>query len=369
MRVLHICSGNLFGGVETFLVTLARLRHLCPEMEPHFSLCFHGRFQEELTNAGVPIYNVGYVRMRYPWTVCRARNNLANVLRDGRFDVAICHSAWSQVLFGPTVRKSNIPLVFWAHNPPDGRHWLELLAKRVLPDLVICNSQFCANSINNLYSHLRYEVLYYPVILQLFDKSEARIDIRRDLQINRETVVIIQTSRMEEWKGQRLHLEALGVLRDVPGWICWQVGGAQRPQEKRYFQSLQQQASDLGIANRVRFWGQRGDVPQLLIVADIHCQPNVGPEPFGITFIEALYAGLPVVTMAMGGALEIVNDACGILVPPNDKNALAAALKNLVADRELRLRLGSNGPARARQLCDPQTQINKLYSVLQQIIN
>jgi glycosyltransferase involved in cell wall biosynthesis len=49
----------------------------------------------------------------------------------------------------------------------------------------------------------------------------------------------------------------------------------------------------------------RSDVARLLAAADIHCQPNIGPEPFGITFIEALYAGLPLVTTSIGGAIEM----------------------------------------------------------------
>ena len=60
------------------------------------------------------------------------------------------------------------------------------------------------------------------------------------------------------------------------------------------------------------------DVPRLLAAADIHCQPNISPEPFGIAFIEALAAGLPVVTSAIGGAIEIVDDTCGRLVPASD---------------------------------------------------
>src|ERR1700741_4890740 len=43
LRVLHVTSGNLFGGIETVLVTLARLRHLCPSMIPSFAVCFPGR--------------------------------------------------------------------------------------------------------------------------------------------------------------------------------------------------------------------------------------------------------------------------------------------------------------------------------------
>jgi glycosyltransferase involved in cell wall biosynthesis len=100
-------------------------------------------------------------------------------------------------------------------------------------------------------------------------------------------------------------------------------------------------------------------VPRLLAAADIHCQPNTGPEPFGIAFVEALYAGVPVVTTALGGALEIVSDSCGVLVPPDDPGELAAALAGLIREPHRRCRLGAGGPARAAALCDPAVQLTR----------
>src|SRR5262249_34060399 len=188
-----------------------------------------------------------------------------------------------------------------------------------------------------------------------------------ELNTAEDATVIIQVSRMERLKGQALHLEALVMLRDLPGWVCWQVGGAQRPQEIKYLEELKSAAVRLGIAERVHFLGQRSDIPRLLAAADIYCQPNLSPEGFGITFIEALYAGLPVVTAAIGGACEIVDDSCGILVPPEDAHALAASLRWLILDRTSRTSLGLAGPARARKLCDPSTQVQQLYKVLSKI--
>ena len=68
----------------------------------------------------------------------------------------------------------------------------------------------------------------------------------------------------------------------------------------------------------MRFLGQREDVPRLMAAADVFCQPNTGPEPFGIVLVEALYAGLPVVTSGFGGAAEIVDQTCGVLTAPGD---------------------------------------------------
>src|SRR5262249_37482144 len=78
MRTLHICSGNLYGGVETIQVTLARYRHECPQMEPHFTVCFEGRLSRELRELEVPVHTVGAVRVVRPAHDSRLRQAIAS---------------------------------------------------------------------------------------------------------------------------------------------------------------------------------------------------------------------------------------------------------------------------------------------------
>ena len=101
--------------------------------------------------------------------------------------------------------------------------------------------------------------------------------------------------------------------------------------------------------------------------ADIYCQPNTSPEPFGLAFIEALSAGLPVVSTALGGALEILDKSCGIVVPSNDPGELASALSGLISNKTERIRLGRGGPARAARLCDPGQQLDHMYQILSRL--
>jgi glycosyltransferase involved in cell wall biosynthesis len=362
MRVLHLTSGNMYGGVETLLVTLARHRHLCPGMEPHFGLCFEGKLRDELVAAEAPVHLLGNVRIRRPWTVWKARRRLGRLLSEGSFDVVVCHSCWPHALFAKVVRWRKIPLVFWTHDLPIGRHWLEWWAGCTEPDLVLANSKVTQSATASLFSRTRSEVLYYPVPApNLQNIDVVRGLVRESMQTAEETTVIIQVSRLERWKGHHLLLDALGRLADLPGWACWIAGGAQRPHEQQYLCELREKVSRLGLAGRVQFLGQRGDVPQLLAAADIHCQPNIGPEPFGIVFVEALHARLPVVTTAMGGALEIVEESCGRFVSAGDVEKLADTLGGLIRDGELRRGLGSAGPKRAGQLCDPARQLRLLH--------
>jgi glycosyltransferase involved in cell wall biosynthesis len=366
MRVLYVHSGNLYGGVETLLGTLARERRKCPRLEPHFALCFEGRLAGELRAAGATVHALGGVRVSRPLGVWRARRSLARLLARESFDVLVCQNAWTLAVFGAVAREAGLPLALWVHDAPDGRHWLERWARRTPPDLLVCNSRFTAGAARRLYPAARAEVVYCPVSEAAATEGatrEGRAGVRAEFETAAEATVIMQASRMERWKGQARHLEALALVRDVPGWVCWQAGGGQRPREAEYLAGLKAQAARLGIEGRVRFVGERADVPRLLAAADIYCQPNEGAEPFGLAFVEALRAGLPVIAADAGGAREIVDESCGALVPPGDARALSRTLRTLIEDDSLRARLGRGGPARALQLCDPARQLARLAEV------
>ena len=367
MRVLHVHSGNLYGGVETMLLTLAQKRARCASMEQEFALCFMGRLSEELADAGARVHILGGVRVRHPLTVWRARRRLRELLRERTFDVCVCHMAWPQAIFGPVVRSCGVPEVFWLHSATNGHHWLERWARFTQPDFAICPSKFVAATLTVMYASVRSEVVYYPVAF-VKPLGRNRSEVRAELNTSADAVVIVQASRMEPWKGQDVHLRALGTLRDLRNWVCWMIGGPQRTSELDYFERLKATAEKLGIAERVRFVGQRSDVPTLLASADIYCQPNTGLEGLPIAFSEALYAGLPVVTTRIGGFWEIIDESCGTLVEPADVDGLATALRRLIEDRATRSRLGAAGPARVRKLCDPAQQIRRLEEVFSDII-
>ena len=366
--MLHLIAGNLFGGVETLLLTLARERDFCPAMDPHFGVCFEGRVSGELRSAGVPVHMLGAVRISRPWSVWRARRRLKAILEREHFDVVICHMAWTMAMFGRVARSANTKLVFWAHGFQNSRGWLERMARRITPDLALANSRATALSLPGMWTGIESRQLYYPVELPQDDERESwRSSLRREFGVAEKGTVIIQVSRLEAWKGHGLHLRALSLLKDVPGWTCWLVGGAQNAEEERYLDGLKKSVAELGIADRVRFLGQRSDVRHLLTAGDIFCQPNEAPEPFGIVFIEGLWAGLPVVTTAIGGAIEIVDETCGVLTKPDDPESLAASLRLLIESGELRSRLGAGGPARAEKLCAPSAQIRTLGELMRKV--
>ncbi|MCS7272256.1 MAG: glycosyltransferase, partial [Gemmataceae bacterium] len=240
-KILHLTAGNLYGGIETFLVTLARLRDLCPEMEPHYGLCFPGRLRDELLAAGVPVYELGMVRLSRPWTVWRARWQLKQLLRQESFAAVVTHGSWPHVVFGPVVQRAGLRLVYMAHDAVSRRHWLNRWAARTLPHTVIANSRFTSLSINAVFPGARTETIYLPVPPPVLDDNEAvRDSIRKALGTRRDQVVILQVGRLERLKGHIVHIEALGRLRELPVWEAWFVGGPQKKGEAEFLAELQQ---------------------------------------------------------------------------------------------------------------------------------
>jgi glycosyltransferase involved in cell wall biosynthesis len=368
LNVLHLNPGNLFGGIETLLTTLATQQHLCPEMQSGFALCYEGRLATNIRATDSPLHIFSNpIRLSRPWTVWQARQELRQLLQKQQVQVVVSHACWPMVVFGPTVQALGIPLVFWCHDTPTGRHWLERQASRVLPSYAIANSQYIQSQLPQLYPSVPSQVIYAPVADNDPQYTSPKRSLKRaEFNTPSDAIVIIQVSRLELWKGQQLLLSSLALLKDIPNWVCWIVGGAQRSQEAAYLANLRAQICDSGIEERVQFLGQRSDVAELLAAADIHCQPNIFPEPFGITFIEALYANLPVITTAMGGAKKIITSDCGRLVTPGNPQLLAETIRLLIQSPEIRRTLGAHGKRRAQALCTPQQQLQKLYQVLQQ---
>ena len=152
---------------------------------------------------------------------------------------------------------------------------------------------------------------------------------------------VLEVARLAEVKGQRLLLAALAELdadavlvgRDL------ERGGA-------YEAELRVEAERLGVADRVVFAGHRDDVPALLAGCDVVCLPS-SVEGLPLVVLEAMAQGRPVVATAVGGTPELVVDGeTGLLVPPGDARALAAALDKVLRDPALARRLGEAGRRR-----------------------
>jgi glycosyltransferase involved in cell wall biosynthesis len=124
--------------------------------------------------------------------------------------------------------------------------------------------------------------------------------------------------------------------------------------DEQWFEALRRQAADLGDAFEYQGSpaGHEGKV-QFLSQLDLFSVPTTYREPKGLSVLEALANGVPVVQPAHGAFPELLErTGGGLLVPPDDPQALAEALERLLLDNALRKELAHTGQARVRTLCD-----------------
>jgi glycosyltransferase involved in cell wall biosynthesis len=166
---------------------------------------------------------------------------------------------------------------------------------------------------------------------------EVTHNFRKKLGIGMNVPVLGVFSRLAQWKGQHVLIEA---LPDIPKAHVLLVGEALFEGDASYKLMLEDTASRLGVRNRVHFLGFRDDVPALMKASDIVVHTSIAPEPFGRVIVEGMLAKRPVIATAAGGAQEIVDSGkTGFLVSPNAPAVLAKAINTLL-----------NAPDRARQM-------------------
>jgi glycosyltransferase involved in cell wall biosynthesis len=360
MRALHVTAGNLFGGIERMLLGIATAaRQDCTH---EFAVCYDGRLARELRAAGTSPHVLGDVRFRRPDSVWLARRALKRLIASRAPDAIVAHAPWSTVLAAPVARRANLPLLMWVHDAPAPDEWAERRVSRLKPARFICNSHYTSRLVAEWMPEVERDVVYPPVQPPRDIGADERRAVRDYAGVSDTTTVILLAARLEAWKGHAVLIEAAMRLRgDVAIWIA---GGPQRPSEAEYYDRLLTLAADPSCAARVRFLGERTDIGRLMAAADIYCQPNTRPEPFGVALVEALAARLPIVTTGMGGAAEIVDQRCGILFSEPTAANVAHALQRLIDDRGLRATLGAAGPSYARRVSEPATRLRQLCAVV-----
>ncbi len=159
------------------------------------------------------------------------------------------------------------------------------------------------------------------------------------LGVDADTLLVAVVAALETRKGHAVLFEALARLPDLAVRVVCAGGGSEGA-------ALASRRDALGLAARVRFLGEVAEVAELLAAADLVVVPSLH-EGLGVAALEAMAAGKPVVASRVGGLAEVVEDGVsGLLVPPGDAGALAAAMRRIAADRPAARALGRAGQER-----------------------
>lgn len=174
-----------------------------------------------------------------------------------------------------------------------------------------------------------------------------------------DAVVIGYLGRISPEKGLDTLLAAMPQLAGLP--VRLRIAGTG---EARYVQQMHERARLLGIADRVEWLGHITDSYGFAAAADIGVVPTLVPECFGLTVVEFMAMGTPVVATAAGGPAEIITPCTdGILVPPGDPDMLAKALRTLAENDKIRTEMGR----KARETVERRFAYDTFYTKLSEI--
>jgi len=222
----------------------------------------------------------------------------------------------------------------------------------------VSSSSYNARQIADRYGR-KVDVIHNGVDTATFRPSERDIAVRARFGVGSHEILLVSVGRLVGWKGTRIVIEAVATL---PAHIHYLVIG-DGPERG----SLEVLANKLGLSRRVHFAGamRHEALPELLSNCDLFLQPSVGEEAFGISVVEAMACGLPVLASNNGGLPEIVVEGVtGRLLTPGDASAWTVAMANLCEDRSAVERMGRAARARSESDFTWAANAAKLESLL-----
>lgn len=352
-HVIGIVAGSSrkIGGVEKHIFSL-----ISHSNRKHFHFVVFGpsalvRAVKDLSLMNVEA--IGWIP-RTKWDL-RAAFHLRAMLRDSKVDLLHIHDPRSGLLGRLVAKPLRIPVVYTVHLPPyyytvSMKQWVyryvEGLLNRWFTDRIIYVSHtVCEEAIRlHIAPKDRSLVIENGINLQAYGKSIDRAAVRRALDTPVEATVFCFVGRFTEQKGIDVLLHALIAVHDQHTALrVWLVGdGSLRAQ-------LEQYVANENLAPIVQFLGYRGDVMEILKASDVFVLPS-RYEAMPISLLEAMASGLPCIVTDVGDNAKVVEDGIsGIVVPPENPEVLATALKKVLADPKMRRVMGEAARREAQQ--------------------
>jgi glycosyltransferase involved in cell wall biosynthesis len=321
-KVVHLVEALGLGGIERLVQALAR--HAEAARVEVICAARGGPVAAEIEAEGTPVRSLG-LGSYYPWAVRRA----ARALRQAGADVVHSHGHFAGVLGRAAAWWAGVPAAVHHLHTIDttlaARHrGLERVLARATSRVLCCSSAVERHAVEDLGLP---PSLLLTVPNGIDEAPRIERDAARALLGGPPPPLVGCLGGLAAHKGQAVLLRAFASLAraGAAGTLVLIGDGPDR-------RLLEAQSGEERIAERTRFLGERADARRLLPALDLLVVPSLRREGFSLAAIEAMDAGVPVIASRTGGLPEALDGgAAGVLVEAGDADALAAAIRDLLA--------------------------------------
>jgi glycosyltransferase involved in cell wall biosynthesis len=304
-----------------------------------------------------------------PLSLCSPKDlgaafRLARILRERKIEILHSHLFYASLLASPIAWLCRVPVVIetqhgreaWRHGWLKGHFFIDRLVGRCVDHYIaVSNANAGYLTSEKRLPARKIQVIWNGIDLARFQPTRiAPQGIKKSIGFDEGDPLVLVVGRLEPQKGHRVLLDAFpAVSREFPRARLVCIGDGSLRGE------LQAKARSLGLEGNVRFLGYQSNVPDWVAAADLTVLPSFY-EGLPLTAIECLASGKPMVATSVDGTPEVVvNEKTGLTVPPGDAELLAAALRRLLREPELRRQLGAAGRLWVEEQFTIQKQVFK----------
>lgn len=340
MRILHVINNLDIGGAQKLLHDICLAHH--NDISMNITICVLSDSQSTL-ETNLKAANISIIGINTSKFSISTIHRLIQLMKIA--DIVHAHLFPTNYLVALANVIAKKPLVFTEHSTHNRRRdhkWLRPIEKLVYSryNRITCISDATADNLKKwLGSKKTFSQLV--VIENGIDLDKYSSPVAADSQeiFGRKGLPLLMVSRLTQSKDHPTVIKAISLIKNQEVFVAF-VGDGERRQE------LENLASELGVADKVIFMGTRTDIPQLIRSSKIGIQSS-NWEGFGLTAVEIMAGGLPLIASDVKGLKDVVKDAA-LLFPKGDYRILASQINQLLSDKQLYLTQQKKGLERAQ---------------------
>ncbi len=335
MNILILNAGRGWGGIESHSTTLS----LALRRRGHRTIiaCSEGgHVHQNAVQGGLPVDNIRVRNACDPISILK----IMRLASKEKIDIIVANLGKEYWPAAVAARLLGRKIVFIRHQTDRIRSTTRWLIHNHVSAVVAVSSAVKKALIASGIKDDKIAVVPNSISLARFNPSLIdREQIRRELGVAGSDLLVGTIGKLHEGKGVYELLDA-AVAIAAEGWPIKVIFVGDGPEKE----GLEKRAEKRGMRGRAIFTGVRRDVERLYAAMDVFVLPSTCSEAFGMVIIEAMAMGKPVIGTEVGGIPELISDGRnGLLIPPGNAKALAAAIRKCMADRDLAARIAAGG--------------------------